>query len=154
MVYYINIDKKYLDVPYNKDFYLFFVNGKKIPHTDIISIDSHTVRIKKDTKSLLRLNIIPVYRSTDSAITKYMHGDKLSKYDQLIKHIKNTFGDSLLDYLFDCYAKMSDVEKDAIWRNVGPIAIINEIILPIVRKLYIPSILSNLCQFKYSVYNR
>lgn len=125
---YIETEKGYLNVPYDNDFYLYFINGKKIPHSDVIPIDSHTVRVKSDTKSLLRLNINPAYRTTDSAITSYMQGDKLSKYDQLIEYIKNYFGYSELDNLFGAYIKMSDIEEDAIWRNVDRIAIINEIV--------------------------
>lgn len=125
---YIETEKNYLNVPYDDDFYLYFINGKKIPHSHIIPIDSHTVRVKSDTKSLLRLNINPVYRSTDSAITSYMKGNNVSKYDQLIQYIKDTFGYSELDNLFDSHIKMSDVEEDAIWRNVDRIAIINEIV--------------------------
>ena len=125
---YIETEKNYLDVPYDDDFYLYFVNGKKIPHSDIIPIDSHTVRVKSDTKSLLRLNINSAYRSTDSAITSYMRGDKASKYDQLIQYIKDTFGYSELDNLFNTHIKMSDIEEDAIWRDVNRIAILNEIV--------------------------
>ena len=125
---YIETEKNYLSVPYNDDFYLYFVNGKKIPGNDIIPIDSHTVRVKSDTKSLFKLNINPVYRSTDSAITRYMKGNNLSKYDQLIQYIKDTFGYSELDTLFDTYVQMSDIEDDLIWHDVNHIAIINEII--------------------------
>lgn len=125
---YIETEKNYLDVPYNSDFYLYFINGKKIPHDDIIPVDSHTVRVKSDTKSLLRLNINPAYRSTDAGITDYMRNGKLSKYDQLIKYIKDTFGYYELDNLFDSRIQMSDIEEDAIWRNVNRIAILNEIV--------------------------
>lgn len=125
---YIETEKNYLNIPYDDNFYLYFINGKKIPHSDIIPIDSHTVRVKSDTKSLLRLNINPIYRTTDPAIISYMKGDKISKYDQLIQYIKDTFGYSELDNLFDSHIKMSDIEEDAIWRNVDRIAIINEIV--------------------------
>lgn len=125
---YIETKKNYLDVPYDDDFYLYFINGKKIPHSDIIPIDSHTVRVKSDTKSLLRLNINPAYRTTHPTITSYMKGDNLSKYDYLINYIKDSFGYSELDALFNSHIQMSDIEEDAIWRNVNRIAILNEIV--------------------------
>lgn len=125
---YIETQKNNLNVPYDDDFYLYFINGKKIPYSDIIPIDSHTVRVKSNTKSLLRLNINPIYRSTHSVITDYMKSDKVSKYDQLIQYIKDSFGYSELDNLFNSRVQMSDDEEDAIWRNVNRIAIINEIV--------------------------
>ena len=125
---YIETEKEYLNVPYNSDFYLYFINGKKIPHSHIIPIDSYTVRVKSDTKSLLRLNVNPAYRTTNTAITSYMKDDNLSRYDQMIKYLKDTYGYYALDKLFGSSVKMSDIEEDAIWRNVDRIAIINEIV--------------------------
>lgn len=127
---YIKANKNDLDVPYNDKFYLYFVNGKKIPNADVVPIDSHTVRLKSDTKTLLKLNVNPIYRSTDNAITAYMHGSKLSKYDSLIEYIKNTdgLGYKELDSLFGTYIKMSNIEQDKIKWNVDRIAIINEIV--------------------------
>lgn len=125
---YIETEKNYLEVPCNGDFYLYFVNGKKIPSSDIIPIDSYTARLKSDTKTLLRFNVNPIYRTTNDAIIEYMKSDELSKYDQLIKYIKDTFGCSELNSLFNSYVNMSDIEEDAIWRNVDRIAIINEIV--------------------------
>jgi hypothetical protein len=57
-----------------------------------------------------------------------MQDNKLSKYDYLMKYIKNTFGYTEIDNLFDTHVQMSDIEEDYIWRNVERIAIINEIV--------------------------
>lgn len=125
---FIESEKNLLNVPYNDDFYLYFINGKKIPSSDIIPIDSHTIRVKNNTNSLLRLNINPIYRSTDTAITSYMKSNKMSKYDQLIQYIKDNIGYSELDELFDTRVKMSNEEEVYISRNISSIAIINEIV--------------------------
>jgi hypothetical protein len=127
---YIETNKTNLSVPYDKDFYLFFINGKKIPASDLISIDSHTLRVAHDTKSLLRFNVNKSYRSTHSSITSYMKGGTLSKYDSLIQYIKSNsdYGYDELDRLFATSIKMSNTEEDKIKCNVGKIAIINEIV--------------------------
>lgn len=127
---YIETDKKNLSVPYNPDFYLYFVNGKKIPNSDLIPIDSHTLRVKSDTKTLLKFNVNPIYRNVNTDIAAYLKGKTLSKYDDLIQYIKDTegFGYDELDHLFNSRVKMSDVEKDMIKWNVDRIAIINEIV--------------------------
>ena len=126
---YIETNKESIDVPYYNDFYLYFINGKKIPYSDIVSIDTHTIRLKSDTKTLNKLNINAIYNSTDDGIVSYMNDtEKLSKHDSMIKYIKNTFGYSELDNLFDTRIKISDVEEDYLKCNVDHIAIINEIV--------------------------
>lgn len=126
---YVSIKRSLLNVPLDPKFYLFFINGKKIPASDIIPIDSYTVRIKKDPTSLKRLNINPIYRSSDYRIIDYMKSNILSKYDKYILDIKNLdTNNTVLDRLFNAYIKLSDIEEDIIKRNVGKIAIINEIV--------------------------
>lgn len=127
---YIETNKKSLEVPYVSDFYLFWLNGKKIPSTDLVTIDSHTFRLKSDPMTTLKLNVNPSYRSTDKRITAYMKATKLSDYDNLIKYIKNneSFGYHELDHLFGIFTKVSNIDPDMIKWNVARIAIINEIV--------------------------
>ena len=125
---YIETDKNNIEVPYYNEFYLYFVNGKKIPSSDIMTIDTYTIRLKSDTKTLNKLNINPIYHTTDNSIISYMKGDKLSKYDNMIKYIKDNFGYDELNTLFNSRVKMSDIEKDYLSCNVDHIAIINEIV--------------------------
>jgi len=127
---YIETEKTQLEVPYVSDFYLFFLNGKKIPSTDLITVDTHTFRLKSDPRTFLRLRVNPIYTSTDSRITDYMKAEKLSKYDELIKYIKDSdnLGYDELDRLFGVFIKLSDSENDKLRWNVARIAIINEIV--------------------------
>lgn len=130
---FMETEKDKLSVPLNNDFYLYFVNGKKIPSTDIIPIDSYTIKLKSDTGTLLRLNVNKAYSNIDETIKSYMEGKAISKYDTLIKYIKETesLGYTELNKLFNSNTTISNDENEQdiyINSNVKPIAIINEII--------------------------
>jgi len=129
---YIETEKENLKVPYTGDFYLYFVNGKKIPNDDIIPVDSHTVKLKSNPGSLLKLNINPVYRDINNNIAKYMQSSSISKYDKFIDIIKEKFTYYWLDRLFDAQIKISqnptEEEVNKLKTNVGTIALVNEIV--------------------------
>lgn len=130
---YIKFNKTELDVPFDPNLYMFFINGKKIAPTNIVSVDSHTVRVNKDTLTTdnliitpLNINIIPEVKTYMNTINKY------SEYDSIIKNIKeNEFlGYDELDMLLNIHVKIFDEGEDRYKSraNVGKIAIINEIV--------------------------
>lgn len=129
---YIEVENTLLKAPLDPKLYLFFINGRKIPATNIIPIDSHTVRINKDTYSLHNLMINPIYHDNLSEIENYMSDpDTWCQYDTLIRYIKSYdhLGYDEIDKLFNVFVTMSntdDISKTNI--NVGKIAILNEII--------------------------
>jgi hypothetical protein len=128
---YIETDKTKLDVPYCSNSYLYFINGKKIPSSDIVSIDTHTIRIKSNTGTVKNLRINKAYRNINEELALYMSAG-ISNYDNLIDYIINTFGCDYLDRLFNISIKMieNDTEKeiDITQTNVNRLAIINEIV--------------------------
>ena len=129
---YINIGKTVLDAPLDPKLFMFFINGKKIAPTDIISVDTHTVRMKKDTFTTNDLLINPIYVDAVDDIKKYMKDPNgFSSYDGIIYDIKNNqhLGYLELDKLFNSFVKMtSDGEPNLTRANVGRIAIVNEIV--------------------------
>lgn len=126
---YIETNKEMLKVPYDPRLYLMFINGKKISSTNIIPIDSHTVRISKDTFSLNNLMINPINTDYIDEVKSYFKElDTLSMYDKFMKYMKDTYSVKYFDTLFNSYAKMSNTELDKTKQNVGRIAIVNEII--------------------------
>lgn len=127
---YIQANKQKLEVPYDPNFFMFFLNGKKIPHSELLPIDSYTLRATWDPMSLKRFNVYPTYRNTFKPILDYMKGSKLSKYDTLIKFIKDesSLGTKELDTLFMTSTVLTDTEPDKIKWNVNTIAILNEIV--------------------------
>ena len=128
---YIDIGKTILDAPLDPKLYIFFINGKKIPPTDIKSVDTHTVRLMKDTASTNDLLINPVYTDAVIDVKKYMKDyNGYSSYDTIIYKIKNNknLGYTELNNLFNIFVTMSNTEANMTRPNVGRIAIINEIV--------------------------
>lgn len=131
---YIETDKNNLDTPCNGNSYLYFVNGKKIPSIDIIPIDSHSIKLNSDIRTVSGLKINKAYRSISDSVKSYMKSNTLSKYDNLIKYIKENpnLGYDKLNYLFNTYSSINTnegyVEEDKLKINVKKYAIITEII--------------------------
>lgn len=127
---YIEYNRNTLAVPFDPRLYLLFVNGKKIPPTNIKTVDSHTFRITKDTLSTRNLIINPIYTDTLPAVKNYFASGSYSSYDNIISLIKHSenLGYAELDKLFKIFVKMSNTEVDKTKQNVARIAILNEII--------------------------
>lgn len=127
---YIETDKYNLSVPYNKDSYLFFVNGRKIPQDDLFEVDSGTLRVTKDTRTLRHFVVNKVYRDTYTRVAEYLKGRTEDNRDLVVQFIKASprLGKALLDDLINVHTQMTDTEDDAITWNVNRIAIINEIV--------------------------
>ena len=127
---YLQIDKSMLSTPLSKDLYMFFINGKKIPASTIIDVDSHTIRVSIDTTTTHYPMITALSLNSINKVQSYMSDeDEMSVYDKFIQYIKNrSNGYQLLDKLFNSFTQLSDIEDDRIWMNVAKIAILNEVI--------------------------
>ena len=127
---YLQISKDMLDVPLSRELYMFFINGKKIPASTIVDVDSHTVRVAIDTTTTHYPMITAINTNGISEVESYMHNtEEFSQYDAFIQFVKNRDNSfSLLDKLFNTFVQLSDTEGDKIWMNVAKIAILNEVI--------------------------
>ena len=128
---YFTFKKTALKTPISKDLYLFFINGKKIPSTQIVDIDSNTVRINTNTNALNYMTLTPINIDTLPEVVDYMEDEfRISKYDSIVNYLKTHAKDhnTILDTLFGCSITMTNNEEDKIWANVGKIAILNEIV--------------------------
>ena len=127
---YIETDKTTIDVPYIPEMYLFFINGKKIPSKNMIPVDSHTIRLNKDTLTRKNLVINNIYNNIIPEVKDYLNNNQVSSYEKIINFVKETptLGYDELDRLFNIFVKISDTELDKNKQNVARIAIINEIV--------------------------
>ena len=128
---YLDYDKTDLDVPLSKDLYLFFINGKKIPPSDIIDIDSHTIRFTTNINTLKYPCVTPINVGDIKQVSDNLRDpSKTSKYDSLVQYIRNhsPLGYGELDKVFGYYNKITDGEEDKTWANVAHIAILNELV--------------------------
>lgn len=129
---YIEVDKTTLEVPFDNRYYMFFVNGKKIANSDLVTVNTNIFRVAKDTLSTDYLVMNPIYDKNNimPEVKDLLQSDRYSKYEEIINYIKNndTVGYPELDRLFNTFVQMSNVEKDMIHTDVARIAIINEIV--------------------------
>ena len=127
---YLELPKDILNVPFSRDLYMIFINGKKIPSAFIKDVDSNTIRLAIDTNTLHYPMITAINTDNLSSIEEYMKdAARESKYDELIHYVKNrSNGISLLDRMLGIFTQISDFESDKLWMNVAKIAILNEII--------------------------
>lgn len=127
---YLELPRKMLDAPLSKNLYMLFVNGKKVPASKIIDVDSHTLRVAVDINTLHYPMLTAVNLDSLDNVVEYLHDDERdSTYDSLIKYVKSkSNGYNILDKMFGSYVQMSDNESDHLWMNVAKIAILNEII--------------------------
>ena len=128
---YIKFKKTDLDVPFDSKLYMFFINGKKIASTNIVPVDSHTIRINKDMETVDNLIITPVYNNTIPEVKDYMNKEnRYSEYDDIIRYIKSNEDLSYdeLDKLLNIFISMSNTDEYKSRANVGRIAIVNEIV--------------------------
>lgn len=123
---FIQSDKRFVDVPYNPDLYLLFINGKKIPKDDIIAVDSSTFRIKSDQYSTNNLMINPIYTESYDKIKEYMRSGKYNSYDKIMKSLSL----SEINNIYGITSTISNINDESykVNTNVARIAILNEII--------------------------
>lgn len=126
---YIECNKTILNYPLDPEYYMFFVNGKKIPASNILNVSTNMVRITKDTNTTDALNIYPMVSNEIQPVKEYLKSDNISKYESLIDYIKNndSLGYEELDALFLQAITISNMETP-LNAEVARIAIINEIV--------------------------
>lgn len=126
---YIECTRGVLDYPLDPDFYLFVINGKKIPRSSMIPVSTNMIRLTKDTATTDTLEIYPIVKTSLPEVTQFISSNTKSKYETLIDFIKgmDTLGYNELDKLFQEYVKISNIESKVKY-EVARIAIINEIV--------------------------
>lgn len=126
---YITETKSNLDVPYDPRYYMFFMNGKKIPSSALTTVNTYTLRCNFDPASTNDFIINNIYTDTIPEIVEYMKSDTYSTYDNIISTIRNSgLGVGEIDKLIGKFIKMSNTEPNLTRTNVGRIAILNEVI--------------------------
>ena len=125
---YFEFDRNLLDAPLSQSLYMLYINGKKVPASQIVDVNYNTIRLAIDMVTLGYPMLTKINIDSIDSVSDYMHGDSLSVYDELITFIKNTKGYAELDRYLGYYAQMSDIESNKLYMNVGKIAILNEIV--------------------------
>lgn len=118
---YIYINKDKLPVPFCKELYMVFVNGKKVPNDYIYNISSDCVRIKTDIQSTYDVSVM-MYRDIITDLVGLMNTNT-SSIDKLV----NSITEEELNKLNGTYTTITDVE-DRFVIDAQKISIINEIV--------------------------
>lgn len=118
---YIYLNKDKLPVPFCKELYMVFVNGKKVPNDQIYNISSDCVRITTDIQSTYDVSVM-MYRDIITDLVGLMNTNTAS-IDQLV----NSIDQSELNRLNNTFTTITDVE-DKFVIDAQKISIINEIV--------------------------
>lgn len=118
---YIYLNKDKLPVPFCKELYMVFVNGKKVPNDQIYNISSDCVRITTDIQSTYDVSVM-MYRDIITDLIGLMNTNT-SSIDQLV----NSINESELNRLNKTFTTITDVE-DKFVIDAQKISIINEIV--------------------------
>lgn len=118
---YIYLNKDKLPIPFCKELYMVFVNGKKVPNDKIYNISSDCVRITTDIKSTYDVSVM-IYRDIITDLVGLMNTHTAS-IDQLV----NSIDEIELNKLNNVFTTITDVE-DKFVIDAQKISIINEIV--------------------------
>lgn len=118
---YVYINKDKLPVPFCKELYMLFVNGKKIPNDHIHNISSDCIRITTDIQSTYNISVM-MYRDIITDLVGLMNTNT-SVIDQIV----NSIDEDELNRLNGTYSTITDVE-DRFIIDAQKISIINEIV--------------------------
>lgn len=118
---YIYLNKDKLPVPFCKELYMVFVNGKKVPNDQIYNISSDCVRITTDIQSTYDVSVM-MYRDIITDLVGLMNTNTAS-IDELV----NSIDQAELDRLNGTFTTITDVE-DKFVIDAQKISIINEIV--------------------------
>lgn len=118
---YIYLNKDKLPVPFCKELYMVFVNGKKVPNDHIYNISSDCVRITTDIQSIYNVSVM-MYRDIITDLIGLMNTNTAS-IDQLV----NSIDEAELNKLNKTFNTITDVE-DKFIIDAQKISIINEIV--------------------------
>lgn len=127
---YLNSENE-LTLPLDPKYYVFFVNGKKIPSDSIIPIGRKIARISKDIKTISPV----VFTDTLSHKSNYYNSfsginEEETLYYKIIDFIcaNDLLGKRELDNLFNTWVTISNSEDNMLTQSVGRIAILNEVV--------------------------
>ena len=118
---YIYLNKDKLPLPFCKELYMVFVNGKKVPNDRIYNISSDRVRITTDIKSTYDVSVM-IYRDIVTDLIGLMN-THTSAIDQLV----NSIDETELNKLNNVFTTITDSE-DKFVIDAQKISIINEIV--------------------------
>lgn len=118
---YIYLNKDKLPVPFCKELYMVFVNGKKVPNDQIYNISSDCVRITTDINSTYDVSVM-MYRDTITDLVNLMNENE-SSIDRLV----NSIDENELNKLNNVFTTITDSE-DKFVIDAQKISIINEIV--------------------------
>ena len=118
---YIYLNKDKLPVPFCKELYMVFVNGKKVPNDKIYNISSDCVRITTDIKSTYDVSVM-MYRDIITDLVGLMNTNTAS-IDQLV----NSIDEQELNKLNATFNTITDTEEHFVI-DAQKISIINEIV--------------------------
>lgn len=118
---YIYLNKDKLPVPFCKELYMIFVNGKKVPNDQIYNISSDCVRITTDIQSTYDVSVM-MYRDIITDLVGLMNTNTA-----VIDQIVNSITENELNRLNSTFNTITDVE-DKFVIDAQKISIINEIV--------------------------
>lgn len=118
---YIYLNKDKLPVPFCKELYMIFVNGKKVPNDYIYNISSDCVRITTDIESTYDVSVM-MYRDIITDLVGLMN-----TYTASIDQLVNSIDEEELNKLNNVFTLMTDSE-DHFVIDAQKISIINEIV--------------------------
>lgn len=118
---YIYLNKDKLPVPFCKELYMIFVNGKKIPNDQIYDISSDCVRITTDIQSTYDVSVM-MYRDIITDLVGLMNTNTA-----VIDQIVNSIDETELNKLNSTFNTITDVENKFVI-DAQKISIINEIV--------------------------
>ena len=118
---YIYINKDKLPVPFCKELYMVFVNGKKVPNDQIYNISSDCVRVTTDIKSTYDVSVV-MYRDIITDLIGLMNTSSPS-----IDRLVNSIDEDELNKMNNVFTTITDSE-DKFVIDAQKISIINEIV--------------------------
>lgn len=77
---YLKLDPKYIDRNYNKELYMFFVNGKKIPKSQILDITNSLKKLLVNIKTRFGLEVISCSPLISEFKDKYKIVEKVKRF--------------------------------------------------------------------------
>lgn len=127
---YMTLNKTRLEIPFDPSLFMVYINGRKIPTRDMMSVKTNLIRFKQAIKYISgNIVIIPLYENYISKVKTQLESGS-SDWDNMIDFITNNEGVSFLDNLIGSHIHLSDIEEpDALHvATVEMIAIANEIV--------------------------
>lgn len=121
----ITVDKDKLPCVLDKHLFSFWVNGKKIPNSDIVNFDSNKVQLIKDQETLktLRVTLMITDKEEYDELKNLFHRTADPIWDMVIKNHHNPYELLGLDVPI-----FTNIEDDFFGDNVDTYAIMRELV--------------------------